>query len=116
MRNKTRLERRQSRHRRVRRRVRGTQDRPRLSVMFSNRGIYVQFIDDGPGLTLASASSAGAGGRCNVETARKVGAAAAEAARAKGISRVVVDRGGYRFHTRLAAMVDALVRGGVRRV
>jgi large subunit ribosomal protein L18 len=101
------------RHRRVRKKVEGTPDRPRMAVSVSNRFIYVQFIDDVNGVTLASASSMKIDGPRNIETAGKLGRMAAAAAKERGICSVVVDRGGFRFHGRVKALVDAAVEGGL---
>ena len=92
------------RHWRVRRKVCGTKERPRMSVCFTNENIYVQFIDDTAGVTLASTStrSKAAPDRdklaANVPSAKTIGKLAAEAALAKGIKEVVFDRGGARYH------------------
>jgi len=95
---------RQRRHWRVRRKVSGTAERPRMSVCFTNRHIHVQFIDDTKGVTLAAVSSVGRAGtdlpRCaaNVRGAQIIGRKAAEVALAKGIRKVVFDRGAARYH------------------
>jgi large subunit ribosomal protein L18 len=92
------------RHWRIRQRVSGTKERPRMSVCFTNENIHVQFIDDTAGMTLAATSttSKSTPGReklsANVASAKTVGKIAAEAALAKGIKQVVFDRGGARFH------------------
>ena len=104
------------RHRRVRKKVRGTAERPRLAVFRSNNHIYAQVIDDVAGRTVAAASSAdkaleGSGG--NVDAATKVGALVAERAKAAGVERVVFDRGGFRYHGRVAALADAAREGGL---
>ena len=109
---KDRKESRRYRHRRIRRIVTGTPDRPRMALMCSNRAIYVQFIDDENGVTLASANT-GAKGATNVDAAKDLGRRAAVEAREKGISRVVVDRGGFRFHGRVRAVVDGAVEEGL---
>jgi large subunit ribosomal protein L18 len=101
------------RHRRVRKKVSGTAERPRMAIMKSDRHLYVQFIDDEQGRTLVSASSRSAGGSKNVETARLLGRQAAEAAQEKGITHVVVDRGGFVFHGRVKAIVDAALEAGL---
>ena len=103
-------------HKRIRRRVAGTNDRPRLAVFRSLNHIYAQVIDDGPGQTLASASSTekdmrGKGG--NVEGARQIGKAVAERAKQKGITKVVFDRGGYLYHGRVKALADAAREAGL---
>jgi large subunit ribosomal protein L18 len=84
-----------------------------MAVSVSNRFMYVQFIDDLNGATMASVTSRGIEGPRNVETARKLGRAAAAAARERGISRVVVDRGGFRYHGRVKALVEAALEGGL---
>jgi large subunit ribosomal protein L18 len=92
------------RHWRVRRKVTGTKDRPRMSVAFTNQHIYVQFIDDTAGVTLAAATTRGKAGEgkdrlaANVAGAKLLGRQAAETALAKGIKQVVFDRGGARYH------------------
>ena len=104
------------RHLRLRRKVKGTAERPRMSVFISDAHMYVQFIDDDAAKTLAAVSTvAGAlkGSKVNVETAKKLGAAAAEAAKAAGIVRVVFDRGGFVFGGRLRALADAAREGGL---
>ena len=103
---------RQKRHLRLRQRIVGTAARPRMSICLSNKNIYVQFIDDDAGRTLAQANTLKIG-QDNMEAAKNLGAIAAEAAKAAGISVVVVDRGGNKFTGRIAALVDALVAGGV---
>lgn len=104
------------RHARVRRRIRGTSGRPRLVVYRSNRYIYAQVIDDVTGQTVASASSQEAdlrSDRLTIETAAKVGALLGERARETGVSAVVFDRGGYRFHGRVKALADAARESGL---
>ncbi len=103
---------RRKRHMRIRQRVIGTAERPRMSICMTNRHMYVQFIDDTVGHTLASATSL-KDEHANRETAKKLGAAAAEAAKAKGISRVVVDRGGNPYTGRLAVIVETAVENGL---
>jgi len=94
----------QLRHWRIRKKVVGTKDRPRMSVSFTNENIHVQFIDDAAGVTLAATSttSKGTPGReklaANVTSAKAIGKLAAEAALAKGIKEVVFDRAGMRYH------------------
>jgi large subunit ribosomal protein L18 len=113
MKAKTRQDYRKRRHWHIRKRISGTADRPRMALMVSNRRIAVQFIDDEAAVTLAAAASAKADGGLTVETARAVGGRAAEAARRKGIQRVVVDRGGFRYHGRVKALVEAVEAGGI---
>ena len=108
---------RQKRHLRVRNRVAGTAERPRLNVFRSLKHIYAQVIDDEKGTTLAAASSLdkgfeGTGG--NIEAAKAVGAAIAKKALEKGISEVVFDRGGYIYHGRVAALAQAARDGGLK--
>ena len=104
------------RHRRVRKHVRGTVERPRLAVFRSNRHISAQVIDDVAGRTLAAASSIeadlkGVGG--NVDGATKVGTLVAERAKAAGVEKVVFDRGGNQYHGRVAAVADAAREAGL---
>ena len=105
------------RHIRVRGKISGTPERPRLNVFRSNANIYAQIIDDVNGVTLASASTLdkefeGAAGNC--EAAKKVGQLVAERAKAKGISAVVFDRGGYIYHGRVAALAEGAREGGLK--
>ena len=114
---KQKLDPRARRHRRVRKKVRGTAERPRLAVFRSNKNIYAQVIDDVSGRTIAAAGTAetdlkeGSGG--NVTAATKVGSLVAERAKAAGVSKVVFDRGGFRYHGRVAALADAAREGGL---
>jgi large subunit ribosomal protein L18 len=104
------------RHRRVRKKVRGTAERPRLAVFRSNKHISAQVIDDRAGRTLAAASTLEADLRSvggNIEGAKKVGALLAERAKAAGIDAVVFDRGGNRYHGRIKALADAAREGGL---
>ncbi|HEX9848345.1 MAG TPA: 50S ribosomal protein L18 [Acidimicrobiia bacterium] len=112
----SRQEARARRHSRVRKAVRGTTDRPRLAVYRSNRYIYAQVIDDLEGRTVAAASSQEAdlrSERLNVATAAKVGSLVADRAKEAGITSVVFDRGGYRYHGRLKALADAAREAGL---
>ncbi len=102
------------RHERLRRKVNGTAARPRMAVMVSNRRIYVQFIDDAEGRTLASAASPLDKQAVNVAIAKQVGVLAAEAAKAKGIEAVVFDRGGFQYHGRIKALADAARESGLK--
>ena len=104
---------RRRRHRRVRRKISGVAERPRMAIMKSSRHLYVQLIDDVAGVTLASATTVGSTGKLNVATATELGKNIAEAAVAKGIERVVVDRGGFPFHGRVKAVVDGAVEAGL---
>lgn len=102
------------RHKRVRRKIIGAPERPRMSIMISNRNAYVQFIDDEKGVTLASVSTiTDKGGNINVGTARLLGKRAAATAMEKGIKSIVIDRGGFKFHGRVKAIVDAAVENGL---
>ena len=104
-------------HRRIRHKVRGAQERPRLCVYRSLKQIYAQVIDDTQGRTLASASSndegAGLAGGGNVAGAKAVGRLIAERAKAKGIQKVVFDRGGYLYHGRVKALAEAAREAGL---
>src|SRR5918911_2500688 len=106
-------------HTRIRRRVRGTQARPRLAIFRSLNHIYAQIIDDERAVTIASASTVekdlrgGTGG--NMEAARRVGRAIAERAIAKGVEQVVFDRGGFRYHGRVKALTDAAREAGLNK-
>ena len=104
---------RQRRHTRVRKRVRGTSLRPRLSVFRSLNHIYGQIIDDDSGSTLAAASDLAGASGSKVDRATTVGAQLAEAAQAAGVSTVVFDRGGYRYHGRVRALAEAAREGGL---
>jgi|SRR5947209_11664687 len=108
-------QRRERRHRTIRRRLRGTAQRPRLNVFRSSANIYVQIIDDDRGHTLVAASSleGPAKDRKKVDQARSVGRLAAERARALGITQVVFDRGGYLYHGRIKAAADGARAGGL---
>ena len=103
---------RQKRHLRLRQRVVGTAARPRMAICISNKHIYVQFIDDDAGRTLAQANSLKEK-NVNIAVAKATGTAAAEAAKAAGISMVVVDRGGFKYTGRVAAIVEAAVEAGI---
>jgi len=107
-----------TRHQRLRKKVAGTPQRPRLAVHFSGKNIYAQVIDDEAGRTLASASTTekdlrGKTPRANVETAVKVGKIVAERATAKSIRKVVFDRGGFIYHGKVKALADAAREGGL---
>jgi large subunit ribosomal protein L18 len=113
---KSRLEARQRRHRRVRKRVGGSASRPRLAVFRSNRYIYAQVIDDVDGSTVAAASSQEKKLRSkslSKETAAEVGSLIAERAKGAGIESVVFDRGGFPYHGRVKALADAAREGGL---
>ncbi len=109
---------RQKIHRRIRRKVRGSEERPRLNVFRSLKHIYAQVIDDRRGMTVAAASSADksfplkTGG--NIAAAKEVGKLIATRAREKGIELVAMDRGGYRYHGRIKALADAAREAGLK--
>jgi len=103
-------------HVRIRRKLRGTAERPRLAVFRSVAHIYAQVIDDNAGATLVSASSVDKGGKTNggnVAAAKAIGKLVAERAKDKGIQRVVFDRGGYQYHGRIKALADAARAAGL---
>ena len=106
-------------HQRIRRKVKGSTERPRLAIYRSSNHIYAQVIDDHQGQTLVSASTTeqdlrgNTGG--NVEAARRIGQAIAERAIAKGIEQVVFDRGGYLYHGRVKALTDAARAAGLNK-
>jgi large subunit ribosomal protein L18 len=108
------------RHERIRKKVVGAPERPRLAVHFSGQHIYAQVIDDTVGKTIASANTTEAdfrgdkSTRPNVATAVKVGKVVAERALAKNITRVVFDRGGFLFHGTVKALADAAREGGLQ--
>ena len=116
---KDRAEVRRAVHRRIRKKVAGTAERPRLAIYRSLNHIYAQVIDDERGRTLASASTTekdlrgGTGG--NIEAAQRVGRAIAERAIAAGVEQVVFDRGGFRFHGRVKALTDAAREAGLNK-
>jgi large subunit ribosomal protein L18 len=107
------------RHKRIRKRVLGTSERPRLAVHFSGQHIYAQVIDDAAGKTIAAASTiepAVKGSRrtnANVETAEKIGALVAERSLEKNIKAVVFDRGGFSYHGKVKALADAARAAGL---
>ena len=119
MANTNRAEMRTAIHSRIRRKVRGNTERPRLAIYRSLNHIYAQVIDDRVGQTLVSASStekdlrAGTGG--NLDAARRIGQVIAERALAKGIEQVVFDRGGYLYHGRVKALTDAARAAGLNK-
>jgi large subunit ribosomal protein L18 len=107
---------RRKRHERMRLRLQGTTERPRLSIFRSSKFIYAQVIDDATGRTLAAASSretdmAGSSGK--VDAARAVGRALAERAKAAGVKTVVLDRGGYQYHGRVRSLAEGAREGGL---
>jgi large subunit ribosomal protein L18 len=112
------LDSRQRRQLRLRTRSRGMAERPRLNVFCSLRYVYAQIIDDATGRTLACASSLGgatgiAGSRGNTAAAKAVGALLAKNAKAAGVTKVVFDRAGYKYHGKVKALADAAREGGL---
>ena len=104
-------------HRRIRKKVSGTAETPRLAVHFSNQNVYAQLIDDVARTTIASASSLDKGTDLkgsNKETATAVGKAIAESAKGKNISAVVFDRGGHLYHGKVKALADAAREAGLK--
>ena len=99
---------------RIRGKITGTPERPRMSVFRSNKGIYVQVIDDIAGTTLVASSSKGLEGGTKTEVAAKVGADIAKKAMDKGITQVVFDRNGYLFHGRVKSLADAAREAGLK--
>jgi large subunit ribosomal protein L18 len=105
-------------HARVRKKISGTSERPRLAVSFTGQHVYAQIIDDSVGKTLVAVCStekalANEKLRPNVASAAKVGAIIAERAKAKNITNVVFDRGGFRYHGKVKALADAAREGGL---
>ncbi|SRR5581483_1834241 len=107
------------RHTRLRKRISGTTERPRLAVHFSGKNIYAQVIDDTAGTTIASANTtekefkSDKKTRANQATAQKIGKTVAERAKAKNISKVVFDRGGFLYHGKVKALADAARESGL---
>ena len=118
MRSNKRLE--QLRRWRIRKKVTGTQQRPRISVRFTNEHIYVQFIDDTAGVTLASACTTSKSISdkdalaANTVSAKRIGTLAGEAAKGKGIQHVVFDRSGAKYHGKVKALADAAREAGLK--
>lgn len=108
---------RKKRHARVRKKVSGTAERPRLNVYRSNKNIYAQLIDDNKGITVASASTQDNGynheAKGNVDAATQVGALIAQRAQDKGYKSVIFDRGGYLYHGRVRALAEAARENGL---
>ncbi|MFZ4514727.1 MAG: 50S ribosomal protein L18 [Acidimicrobiia bacterium] len=106
------------RHVRVRKKVHGTAERPRLAVFRSNKHIYAQLIDDDSGVTLAAASTMEAalraGATATVDAAKKIGTLIGERASAAGVTTAVFDRGGFRYHGRVAAVADGAREAGLK--
>lgn len=113
---KNRIDYKRRRHCRLRQKVRGSAARPRMSVCVTNRHIYIQFIDDETGTTVASFSTASLKqeNKLNVATARETGRKAAAAAISKGIKQVVLDRGGLAYAGRIKAIADAARETGIK--
>jgi large subunit ribosomal protein L18 len=113
----TKQEHRRRRHRRVRKKIEGTAERPRLAVFRSNKHIYAQLIDDRAGRTIVAASTVEAdlrgGPTATVEAAKQVGTRLGERAKAAGVSSVVFDRGGFKYHGRVAAIADGARAAGL---
>ena len=107
-------------HQRIRKKVSGTAERPRLAVHFSAHHVYAQVIDDHSGKTLVSASSVDGEtkknlkGGGNIAAAKVIGKAVAERAKAAGVQKVVFDRGGYKYHGRVKALADAAREAGLQ--
>lgn len=105
-------------HRRIRKKLAGTSERPRLAVYFSNKNIYAQLIDDTVGRTLAFASTldkeVGHRGKLNLASAQKIGQIIAERGKAAKISSVVFDRGGFLYHGKVQALADAARQAGLQ--
>ena len=105
---------------RIRQKISGTKDRPRMSVCFTNKNIHVQFVDDEAGATLASASTLSKATpdrdklAANAASAKTLGALAAQTALAKGIKQVIFDRGGARYHGKVKALADAAREAGLQ--
>jgi len=108
-------QRRLKRRRRVRAKVAGTAERPRISVFRSNRGIFAQLVDDGAGTTITAVqwTEPELRGLKKAEQATKAGELLAQRAKAAGIERAVFDRGGYQYHGRVKAFADAVREGGI---
>ena len=103
-------------HKRIRRKLAGTTERPRLAVFRSVAHIYAQVIDDTKGVTLVSASSVDKGAKTNggnVAAAKTIGKLVAEKAKAQGVTRVIFDRGGYAYHGRVKALAEAARAAGL---
>ncbi|MFN7172491.1 MAG: 50S ribosomal protein L18 [Fimbriimonadaceae bacterium] len=112
----TKSDKREARHKRIRKKIFGTAERPRVAVFRSLNHISAQIIDDTTGKTLASVSTMekAVDAKANVEGAKMVGALLGARAKEKGISQVVFDRGGFRYHGRIASFADGLREAGVK--
>lgn len=115
---KSRQDMRRAVHTRIRKKVKGTPERPRLAVFRSLNHVYAQLIDDVNGVTLCSASSveksAGVGNGGNIDAAKSIGKLIAERAKEKGINSVVFDRGGYIYHGRVKSLAEAAREAGLQ--
>jgi len=100
-------------HQRIRRKMSGTAERPRLNVYRSLNHIYAQVVDDQAGVTIVSASTIKSKSGGNVAAAKEIGKAIAERAKEKGVKKVVFDRGGYLYHGRVKALADAAREAGL---
>jgi large subunit ribosomal protein L18 len=107
------IEKKDRRHRRIRSKVKGTSERPRLVIFKSNRDIYAQIIDDDKGVTLISASSMKIKGKSMLEKSKIVGESIAEIAKKSGIEKVVFDRGGYLYTGKVQNFADSARKGGL---
>lgn len=108
-------EQRKTRHRRIRSRIQGTKSRPRLSVFRSNQHLYATLVDDETGKIVSAVSDLKAKGKATgVELARALGKDLAKKAQDQGVSRVVFDRGGYKYHGSVKALADAAREGGLQ--
>ena len=105
---------RERRHKRIRAKVKGTATRPRLSIFKSNRALYAQLIDDDKAVTLAAATSKGMKGKSMMTGAKEVGTLIAKAGKAKGIGKVVFDRGGFTYAGVIRTLADAAREGGLK--
>ena len=115
---KTKKEQKERRHKRLRQKISGTAECPRLAVCCTSKHFYAQFIDDDAAVTLASVSTLdkafeGKGVKANVEGAEKLGKLAAERAAAVKIQKVVFDRGGFRYHGKIKAFADSIRSAGI---
>lgn len=113
--NTSRTSKRIKRRMRIRNKIQGTLERPRMCIMISNKRIYAQLIDDTVGVTLAHVATTDKGSEagCTVPDATALGGRAASVAIGKGIKKVVFDRGGFRYHGRVKAFADAAREGGL---
>ena len=109
----TKSEQRTRRHNRIRAKVSGTSERPRLAIFKSNSYIYAQIIDDTKGTTLSAVSDMGLKGKTKTERAKQAGETLAKSAKAKGLSSVVFDRGGFIYTGRVRAFADGAREGGL---